>query len=87
MNQIANPSADKIMLLLVPLAAAWIWSLAAQSINIWMILIAAASVSAYVATLTYFCIKQNCRKQLAVSIVKLVIILGSIYMIQFGVRI
>ena len=82
MKQIKKPSNWLISILLLPAIFAFYIVIVHNTASTWVIIAALASFISYLATLTYFCLRQKCYGQLIVNYI-VVAIWIIIYIIQF----
>lgn len=83
-KKIQNPSEWKLSILLIPVLAALVIVIATRSTPTWVIIMAIASVVAFMAALTYHCIRQKCYGQLALNYLTL-LLWGITAYIQFHI--
>lgn len=76
MKKIQNPSAGQLMWILLPTLAMLIVAVVERQFAVWMIVVIIVDYLIYMAFLTYFCIKQQCRKQMIVNWIGFLIICG-----------
>lgn len=82
MKQIEKPSNWLIGILLIPAILVFFYIILIGSSPIWAIATICISVSLYLATLTFFCIRQRCYRQLIVNYI-VIVLWVLIYLIQF----
>ncbi len=73
MQKIKDPTLNQMCLLLIPVLIAYAVMIIQKSYLTWAIVMAIASVAVFVIASVYFCIRQKCYQQLAITLIVLLI--------------